>query len=456
MYWLIYKIEKSALWGLSIILAIICSVFLPPIGVILEWNQGVIIVVLMITNLQFALDIIFKLYLRHKKYLFSLEFLIDITAILSGMIEILILLLLYGGPAVANLRILRSFKLIGRMGQITRIGRIARIGSILHRFGALRAQRKKQDSRFIIEVSSKIQNVILVLMGYITIRYGTPPESYTLQEKAWFDIRFISEVVLIMIAIGGILQYYVQKTVSYPLVNLWMWLRKKLLTYDFLETIFATLEKESKKKDTTELTLFKLCFEDFFEKIGYLSEDAKQFLAGKFTPSRQGRIIFVSNIEGFTKLTAHKEPVEIDAMMRTYFTTLTNIVIEHNARRMEYIGDTLICYWDDAESADDALLASRKITEKTDLLPTRMGLHFGPVTQTLIVEMKERIQSNNFGDPIIMATRLEVQNKITKTKILMSKIFYDQLSPEMQSVCMSYGHFFPKGSDQQIEIYSLK
>ena len=457
MYQRLEKIEKSFPWGISIVLAIVISVFSPPIGIILGWNKDVIIFLLLITNILFAIDMIMKTIIRKRKYIFSLEFVIDMTAIISGFLEILILLQIYTGPKVANLRILRSFKLIGRVGKIARFGRVIRLATFFQRFQALRAGRKERpDSRFILQISTKIQNVVMLLMAYIILRYGNPPSDYTSTESAWFDIEFMIQIVIMMIILGGVLQYYIKKLVGYPLVDLWLWLREKMKTYDFLSAVFVTLEKESQKKDSNELTLFKLGFEGFFDQIDYLSDDVKEFLAGKFSPSKKDKIILVSDIQGFSTMTADQEPDKIDAMMKKYFTILTDIVLKHHGKGMKYIGDSLISYWENSNQANEALLASMEISSYPDLLPTRIGLHFGPVTQTLVVEMKGRIQIDNFGDSISIATRLEDHNKETKTKILMSKEFFDCLSSDLKKSCKSFGFFKPKGAKQEIEVFSLK
>jgi hypothetical protein len=116
----VFQLEESLIWEVAIIVSVILSVFGPSVAILMDLPISTIIKLIVWFNIIFFFDLFFKLWKYKTKYLYSIDILIDVSAIISAILEFLTFTNNYSGIKVANLRVLRALKVLGRISKTTK------------------------------------------------------------------------------------------------------------------------------------------------------------------------------------------------------------------------------------------------------------------------------------------------------------------------------------------------
>jgi adenylate cyclase len=130
--------------------------------------------------------------------------------------------------------------------------------------------------------------------------------------------------------------------------------------------------------------------------------------------------IFFTDIIGFTPLSEHMPPREINLLLNQFFSRMTDIIFKYDGTLDKYIGDSLMAVFgapmekkDDPERAILAALemkreltAIMKKTEPEKKFDIRIGINTGRVVAGNIGS-PNRMEYTVIGDPVNIASRLE-------------------------------------------------
>ena len=130
--------------------------------------------------------------------------------------------------------------------------------------------------------------------------------------------------------------------------------------------------------------------------------------------------IFFTDIIGFTPLSEHMPPREINLLLNQFFSRMTDIIFKYDGTLDKYIGDSLMAVFgapmekkDDPERAIFAALemkreltAIMKKTEPEKKFDIRIGINTGRVVAGNIGS-PNRMEYTVIGDPVNIASRLE-------------------------------------------------
>jgi adenylate cyclase len=175
-----------------------------------------------------------------------------------------------------------------------------------------------------------------------------------------------------------------------------------------------------------------------------------------------------ADIEGFTRMAEKLGPANTVGLLNTYFTEMTNIVIEEYGTHDKYIGDAIMAFWgaplDDSDHAVHACAAALKMQKKLEGLHTKW-IHFGrPVVNQRIglnsgkayvgnMGAEAKFNYTAVGDAVNLASRLEGVNKEYGTRLLMSEFTYRRVSNEVLSREMDL--VVVMGKTEPVRIYEL-
>lgn len=175
-----------------------------------------------------------------------------------------------------------------------------------------------------------------------------------------------------------------------------------------------------------------------------------------------------ADIEGFTAMAEKMGPQNTVAMLNSYLTEMTNVILEEYGTIDKYIGDSIMAFWGaplaDKDHAYHACSSALNMQRKLLALHTKW-IHFGrPVVNQRIgvntgkavvgnMGAEERLNYTAVGDAVNLASRLEGVNKEYGTRLLMSDNTYRQvhdriLSREMDLVVVV-------GKTEPVRIYEL-
>jgi class 3 adenylate cyclase len=481
---LLIRIEDNAFYNVLLVFSIIFSVFGPPTGILMGLSSETLLNIIIFSNLLFVFDTAMKIYVHGKKYILSLDFFIDISAILSAVLEYLLILDAYGGPGVANLRILRALKILSRFGRtvkgVTKIGgiekttkitHIARLNlrefSLLKKMGQFfrssravertkqgheikREKRQEDHDRYLNQIRNKMQTITMILMGYVIIRFGSGHGVIDPIEQAKMDIKFFTEMIFLMIALGGIIDYYLNKLIGKRFREVQEWVKEKSAKSGF----FKDVNEKAYEKSKDEVDFLEQYIGIVLEKAGEFPESFRRFLWGVFKPQEINRIIFLSDIENYSGQTANMSAREVNDFLDNYTKEVVRILVSHGAEIDKYVGDSIIAFFH-PNDADKALKACSEIVSCTKIPKTRIGLHYDTVIETYVGPKGYR-QMDHFSEGISIAQRLEDYNKATKTYLLLSEETTELLDESSKGMIKYKGKFKPKGAKRVVKYYTLR
>jgi adenylate cyclase len=178
--------------------------------------------------------------------------------------------------------------------------------------------------------------------------------------------------------------------------------------------------------------------------------------------------VSLSDIDGFTSISEHREPEELLAQLSEYLEALSSDILEAGGTVDKYIGDGILALWgapallaDHAVAACRAMLSnqdsSRALNERWQSegkppFHTRIGISTGEAFVG-VVGSRARLAYTALGDTVNVASRLEALNKEYGTRILISEATYR--AAESEIVARPLAQVEIRGHTEPATIYEL-
>lgn len=150
---------------------------------------------------------------------------------------------------------------------------------------------------------------------------------------------------------------------------------------------------------------------------------------------RRELTIFFSDIEGFTKISERLEVSVLVALLNSFFSEMSSIILAHGGTVDKYVGDAIVAFWNAPVTRDDhaergvraaiacqqRLRALRSEYEEKFGVTVRMriGVHTG-IVNVGNFGSKDRFNYTMIGDAANLASRLEGANKYFGTALMIS------------------------------------
>lgn len=141
-------------------------------------------------------------------------------------------------------------------------------------------------------------------------------------------------------------------------------------------------------------------------------------------------VCLCSDIEAYTSLSETLSPAATRDALNRYFARFIPVIEAHGGHVMDIVGDSVMCLWLADDSASDACRQARAAAlelhhlmngpeHDDDALPTRFGLHYGPVFLGEVGASQHR-ELRAVGDIVNTSSRIQGANKPLGTRILAS------------------------------------
>ena len=177
--------------------------------------------------------------------------------------------------------------------------------------------------------------------------------------------------------------------------------------------------------------------------------------------------ILFSDIEGFTSISENNDTQEVVTALNEYFDIYVHCLEENGATVDKFIGDAVMSFWNAPSKVENhefvavktALEIVKEIDElnqkwksegKNFIFKTRIGINSGEVIVGNIGSTN-RINYTVTGDPVNLASRLEMANKQYNTKILVGENVYNKTK---ESIDYNYIDTVKvKGKEVYVKVY---
>ena len=177
--------------------------------------------------------------------------------------------------------------------------------------------------------------------------------------------------------------------------------------------------------------------------------------------------ILFSDIEGFTSISENNDTQEVVTALNEYFDIYVHCLEENGATVDKFIGDAVMAFWNAPSKVEnhefvsvktaikivneiDALNQKWKSEGKKFIFKTRIGINSGEVIVGNIGSTN-RINYTVTGDPVNLASRLEMANKQYNTKILVGENVYNKTK---ESIDYNYIDTVKvKGKEVYVKVY---
>lgn len=146
--------------------------------------------------------------------------------------------------------------------------------------------------------------------------------------------------------------------------------------------------------------------------------------------------VMFTDLKGFAGLADDLEPEKLGLILTTYFTQVTEVILNNNGTIIKFIGDAVLAVWGaplpDAQQQIRALRAAQCIGGSATLsieyrdqveeytLTTRVGVHTGQVLAGNLGSAR-RFDYTVIGDAVNLASRFESLNKHLRTSVILSE-----------------------------------
>ena len=175
--------------------------------------------------------------------------------------------------------------------------------------------------------------------------------------------------------------------------------------------------------------------------------------------------ILCTDMEKYTSFSETTDPKSLSQLMHKYFKTLFKPVQENGGIISDLVGDSMMALWTSkepeissrfraCESAVQIYAALSEFWKNSDLpvrLPTRIGIHYGPV-HLGNVGAGSHYEYRATGDAVNTAARIENLNKHLRTHILVSG---DAIKEVRGFLTRRMGSFLLSGKSKPVEVFEL-
>ena len=195
---------------------------------------------------------------------------------------------------------------------------------------------------------------------------------------------------------------------------------------------------------------------------------AKKLLAsgtdsGVLPPQQSEATVLFIDIVGFTSMCEALDPNQIIAMLNDYFDCATQIIESHGGIITQFQGDAILAVYnvfDDlnrhADAAlDSAIALQKEVSSRTFEgleIKVRCGVNTGPMVAGN-VGAKARLSFTVHGDAVNTASRLEQENKVLGTHILISESTRNLLENPMR--VSKAGDVLLRGRHSKTELFTV-
>ncbi len=189
----------------------------------------------------------------------------------------------------------------------------------------------------------------------------------------------------------------------------------------------------------------------------------------RFDGQKRRLTIFFSDVRSFTTLTEKSDPVRLLKQLNEYLEAMTDIIFKYDGIADKFIGDGIMAHWG-AFTPDrpNAALAARAALDMMDKLAElnrhweatgfpALDIGIGLNTAEVIfgnVGTGKKLDFTAIGDGVNLAARLESENKVYKTHIIISEATLEELGGAAQ--VNPLGSVVVKGKTVGVQIFELK
>jgi adenylate cyclase len=172
----------------------------------------------------------------------------------------------------------------------------------------------------------------------------------------------------------------------------------------------------------------------------------------------------VTDAADYTTLSETLQSEQLATLLNQYFESLFRPVLDLGGYVSDVIGDSMLALWPDrgegqqgrlhvCEACLDAIDAVERFNSISPIakLPTRLGVHFGPITLGLVGALTH-YEYRAVGDTVNTANRLQQLNKRLGTRVLASEAAVEGLE---DLLLRDLGQFRLKGKHMPIHVYEI-
>jgi adenylate cyclase len=199
--------------------------------------------------------------------------------------------------------------------------------------------------------------------------------------------------------------------------------------------------------------------------VRYVMDNLESF---RFDGEKRKLTVFFSDVRSFTTLTEKSDPKALLKQLNEYLEAMTDIIFRYDGILDKFIGDGIMAHWG-AFTPDrpNAMLAARaaldmmaKLAELNRHWETAgfppLDIGIGLNTAEVIfgnVGAAKKLDFTAIGDGVNLAARLESENKVFKTHIIISESTLQELGSAAQ--VNPLGSVVVKGKTVGVQIYEL-
>jgi adenylate cyclase len=193
------------------------------------------------------------------------------------------------------------------------------------------------------------------------------------------------------------------------------------------------------------------------------------FLLGRYhRPQEDKRIFMFMDLKSSTTYAEKLGHIKYSQLIQDCFFDLTDIVLLHEAKIYQYVGDEVVLSWDVDKGinhqnclktffAYDNLLQSKSTyyKNKYGVIPEfKAGLNLGPVTVAEVGEIKKELAYH--GDVLNTAARIQGTCNDYQKKLLVSEQLKFQFEKQTGYGFELLGDVILKGKEESVNIYAVK
>ena len=219
---------------------------------------------------------------------------------------------------------------------------------------------------------------------------------------------------------------------------------------------------EDRNKEKIKTAMGKYISEDIMKNVVKNIDELK--LGGK----KANVTVLFADIRGFTTMSEKLSADEVSVILNEYFTEIEPIVTRHNGVINKFIGDAVMAIFgepiQDENHPKNAVKCACEMLEKVKELQTKwleegkpkieigIGINTGEAFVGNIGSEK-RMEYTVIGDMVNLASRIESNNKIYKTNLLISSSTYASVRSIVDVVKISNVKI--RGKEKALDLYEV-
>jgi len=252
-----------------------------------------------------------------------------------------------------------------------------------------------------------------------------------------YSIKVISVTSgLVMLSLMLVSMYSMTRLTDMPFLSL---LVSMLVPFLFVTVYKAVMEGREKK-------WIKNTFGQYLSPkvVEIITKDPSKLSLGG---EKRDMTAMFCDIAGFTTISEKLTPEQLTAMLNTYLSGLTDVILQQEGVVDKFIGDCIMAFWNaplDLKNhrtnaclaAVDCLAVNNRLNaEAKDMVVTphfRIGLNSGPM---IVGNMgsRNRFSYTAIGDAVNLASRLEGANKFFNSRIMASEDVFDEAKDQLEA-----------------------